>query len=92
MLDDNKAKTTSSTRLTTLPKAQFGRGLPTARKNEIKQLREIEKTSFASRRRFWEREYQAVYEIYCDWRADNDATRRAKQRCARGRRAKAHMQ
>jgi hypothetical protein len=80
MLDDNKAKTTSSTRLTTLPKAKFGRGLPTARRDEVKQLQEIEKKGYASRRRFWEREYlQAVYEIYCDWRADNGTTRRAKQ-------------
>jgi hypothetical protein len=87
-------KTTSSTRLTLLPKSKFGRGLASARKDEVKQLQEIEKRSYASRRRYWEREYlQAVYEIYRDWREANDTKRRADQMaevCERTLRAGSH--
>jgi hypothetical protein len=49
-------------------------------RNEIERLEEIEKKSFAGRRRFKERPYlQAVYKLYCDWRADRYSESRSKE-------------
>jgi hypothetical protein len=41
---------------------------PGAREHELERLKEIEKKSYASRRRFWERDFlKAVYETWRKW-------------------------
>jgi hypothetical protein len=45
-----------------------GAGTPGSRKSELGQLRQIEKQSFLSRTRFWERKYlKAVYKVWRSW-------------------------
>jgi hypothetical protein len=49
-------------------------------RREIERLEEIEKKSFALRSRLRERPYlQAVYKLYCDWRADRYSESRSKE-------------
>jgi len=55
------------------PSAQtkFAKSLPGARRKELVYLKELEEQIVTSRARFRERPYlQAVYELYCDWKAD----------------------
>jgi hypothetical protein len=57
--------------LVTLPAPGFARGLNNARKSELEQLQRIERESYQSRTRFWERKYlRAVYEVWRSWPSD----------------------
>jgi hypothetical protein len=60
-----------ATTLVTLPAPGFERGFDKARKSELEQLQRIEKESYQSRTRFWERKYlRAVYEVWRSWPSD----------------------
>jgi hypothetical protein len=57
--------------LVRLPAPGFGLGLNKARKSELEQLQRIERESYESRTRYWERKYlRAAYEVWRSWPSD----------------------